>query len=90
MFVRRAAAGIAVAATSLPAVDAIVFTGGIGENAAPIRERITQRLAVLGVKAVAGEQGDADAILDQGRPAIIRIHAREDLVIADAAASLVA
>ena len=34
MFVRRAAECIAAAATSLPVLDAIVFTGGIGENAA--------------------------------------------------------
>lgn len=89
MFVRRAAAGIAVAATALTVVDAIVFTGGIGENAAPVRERITRRLATLSVKPAAGE-GDGDSVLDVGPPAILRIHAREDLVICDAAADLIA
>src|SRR5262249_15797578 len=47
MFVRRAAEGIAAAATSLPRIDALVFTGGIGEHAAPIRDAIVDRLATL-------------------------------------------
>lgn len=88
MFVRRAAAGIAVAATALSEVDAIVFTGGIGEHAAPVRERITRRLVALGLKPRAEEAGSGDAVLDHGSPAILRIHAREDLVIADAATRL--
>lgn len=90
MFVRRAAAGIAVAATALPVVDAIVFTGGIGENAGSVRERVTRRLAPLGVKPVAAGKGGGDAVLDDGPPRILRVHAREDLVIADAAANLTA
>jgi acetate kinase len=89
MFVRRAAAGIAVAATALPAVDAIVFTGGIGENAAPVRERIVRRLTVLGVGAAEAER-DGDAVLAAGPPAVLRVHAREDLVIAHAVADLLA
>jgi acetate kinase len=36
-------------AAALGGVDAIVFTGGIGEHAAPIRERICRDAAWLGV-----------------------------------------
>ncbi|WP_298677008.1 acetate kinase [uncultured Lentibacter sp.] len=43
-------AGSLIAA--LEGVDAIAFTGGIGENSAPIRERIMQGLAWLGEKPV--------------------------------------
>jgi acetate kinase len=84
LFVRRAAAGIAAAATSLPSLDALVFTGGIGANAAPIRARITSRLAVLGVPALAATDTRVDAVLTErdSRPAILRVEAREDLVIA--------
>lgn len=32
-------------------LDAIVFTGGIGENSAPIREMVLNRLGILGVEA---------------------------------------
>jgi acetate kinase len=44
MFVRRAAAGIAAIATSLPRVDALVFTGGIAEHAEGVRAQIAERL----------------------------------------------
>ena len=37
---------------ALEGVDAIAFTGGIGENSAPIRERIMARLAWLGEKPI--------------------------------------
>jgi acetate kinase len=92
LFVRRAAEAVAAAATSLARLDALVFTGGIGEHAAPIRERIARRLGVL---AIAGSVDgglagavDEDAVLTPAgaRPAVLRIEAREDLIIAAAAA----
>ncbi|MDO5530312.1 MAG: acetate/propionate family kinase, partial [Paracoccus sp. (in: a-proteobacteria)] len=43
--VAQAAAGLAV---SLGGVDAMIFTGGIGENAAPVRQAIIGHLRVLG------------------------------------------
>jgi len=48
---------------ALGGVDAIVFTGGIGENASPIRERVCQNAAWLGVEL------DADANV-RGGPCI--------------------
>jgi acetate kinase len=48
MFVRRAAAAIAAAATALTRLDAVILTGGIGSNSEPIRERVAGRLGVLG------------------------------------------
>jgi acetate kinase len=87
LFIRRAAAGVAAAATCLPRLDALVFSGGIGEHASAIRADICQRLQILGVPApmgVAGAAGTGDAILASGPPAILRVHAREDLVIAGA------
>lgn len=88
LFVRRAAAGIAAAATSLPSLDALVFTGGIGEHAAGVRARIVERLAILGLSMLASGPGPGgDGVVAPGPPAILRIHAREDLVIAAAAAS---
>jgi acetate kinase len=47
MFVDRAAAEIAAAATRVRRVDALVFTGGIGEGAAGVRRRIVGRLGAL-------------------------------------------
>jgi acetate kinase len=66
MFVRRAAEQIAAAATSLPRIDALVFTGGIGEHAAGIRGAIVERLATVRLDAAQ----------------VLVIEAREDLMIA--------
>jgi acetate kinase len=86
LFVRRAAAGIAAAATCLPALDAVVFTGGIGQNASALRTRIAARLGLLGIAVVAGTDPAEDAIVSApgAVPAVLRIGAREDVVIAEA------
>lgn len=47
-FCHRTAQFSAAMAVSLGGVDGIVFTGGIGENAAPLRARILEHLAFLG------------------------------------------
>lgn len=64
MFVRRLVSYIGAYFTILDGADAVVFTGGIGENSAYIRERVLGRLACLGCrldaaanKAVAGRAG---------------------------------
>ncbi|MBU0775040.1 MAG: acetate/propionate family kinase, partial [Alphaproteobacteria bacterium] len=49
LFVWRAAREFGALAASLGGVDGIVFTAGIGENHAEVRERICQRLAWLGL-----------------------------------------
>ncbi len=91
LFVHRAAEAIAAAATSLPALDALIFTAGIGERASSVRERIVGRLGVLGVAGPLSTKGDSgDAVLTPAgrRPAVLRIEAREDLVIARAVAEV--
>lgn len=96
VFVRRAAAGIAAAATAVDRLDAIVFTGGIGAHAGPIRRRIVGRLAILGIDpAIAGDIGqsadpESGDFVFGGRsgPALARINAREDVIIAEQAASI--
>ncbi len=91
LFVRRAAESIAAAATSLGGLDALVFTGGIGEHATEVRERIVRRLSAIAVEGpLVG--ADEDALLTPAgrRPAVLRIGAREDLVIAEGARTLLA
>jgi acetate kinase len=90
MFVRRAAECIAAAATSLPNLDAIVFTGGIGENAAAVRARIVARLGSIGVAPIAPAAVSEDGVISApgADPAVLRIEAREDLVVAREAARL--
>ena len=69
MFTGRTAAAIAAAATTLPRLDALVFTGGIGEHSTLIREAVVRRLAPLGLS---GEGGSRTLVVE----------AREDAVIA--------
>jgi acetate kinase len=67
MFVARAAEGIAAAATWTEP-EALVFTGGIGENDAATRASVVARLPFS--------------------PRVLVVEAREDLVMARAAARL--
>ena len=87
MFAHRAAAGIAAAATTLPALDAVVFTGGIGTHAAAVRSDIVARLATLHVPATLGEIA-GDGVVAAGPPGVVVVEAREDLVIAEEVATL--
>lgn len=47
-FAAKVAQYTAMMAASMGGVDAIVFTGGIGENAAPVRDAVMRRLDFLG------------------------------------------
>jgi acetate kinase len=49
LFVLTAAKQLGAIATALGGLDAVVFTGGIGENAAPVRAGICARLGWLGL-----------------------------------------
>jgi acetate kinase len=91
IFVRRAAEGIAAAATSLPRLDALVFTGGIGENAGELRAQIVERLAVLGVAPISRGETGQDRVLSgpEAAIAVLRVEAREDIVIAEAVSRLI-
>ena len=90
MFVDRAAAGIAAAATALDGLDGVVFTGGIGEAAVSVRSRICSRLTLLRIpEPSADATNDGVLVQSDGGPAVISVHAREDVVIAEAARSFV-
>lgn len=82
VFERSAAAAIAAAATALPRLDAIVFTGGIGENAGSIRCGIAQRLSSIGVPSIDDRAIAGDEVLIDGPVSLLVVAAREDAVIA--------
>jgi len=48
-FVYRATYFVGALAAAMNGIDGLVFTGGIGEHAAPIRERVCRNLAWLGI-----------------------------------------
>jgi acetate kinase len=88
MFTRRIAAAVAAAATTLPGLDALVFTGGIGEHSARVRDEVVQRLEALHLPQPLGGV-DGDGIAAAGPPAVLVVEAREDLVIAREVAQVV-
>ncbi|MCS6775356.1 MAG: acetate/propionate family kinase [Chloroherpetonaceae bacterium] len=60
MFAYRAAKAIAAHTVALGGVDAITFSGGIGENSATMRARVGELLAFLGVELDAGRNQQDD------------------------------
>jgi len=63
MFTSRTAAAIAAAATTLPGLDALVFTGGIGEHSASVRDAVTRRLTMLGGVRTLTVEAREDAVI---------------------------
>jgi acetate kinase len=59
VFVFRLAKAIGALAVSLPRIDALIFTGGIGENSVLVREKVLKRLKVFGFIADAGANAKA-------------------------------
>ena len=91
VFAHRARKYIGAYAAAMGGVDAIVFTGGIGENSASMRRRILQRLEFLGVildedrNLDASIQSDTDYALittPRSRVEAIVVKTNEELMIA--------
>ena len=86
-FERSAAGAIAAAATALPRLDAVVFTGGIGENATRIRASIVQRLASIGVPPI-DDVPPTNTVVAGGYFTQIGGQPRNDLAALDATSGL--
>ncbi|SES96433.1 acetate/propionate family kinase [Oceanicella actignis] len=91
-FALRARREIAALAAEMGGIDALVFTGGVGERSAPVRAMICEDLAFLGVALdkEANAAGAARIGAPGARVQTLVIHADEESVIADAAARLCA
>jgi acetate kinase len=63
VYVHRVAAAVAASAAALGGLDALVFTGGIGEHSALVRERVCDRLRFLGGFDVQVVQSREDLII---------------------------
>lgn len=90
MFAERAASAIAAQCVALDGLDALVFTGGIGEHAERMRKRIGERLRWLGVALDdARNTTHASRISkDDARVQVFVIPTDEERVIARATARL--
>jgi acetate kinase len=85
VYIHRLVAGIAAMTASLEGLDALVFTGGVGEHAAAIRGAAAKRLTFLGValdpERNAAANGDAEIGEPQAPVRTLVVEAREDLEI---------
>ncbi len=69
-------------AAAMGGLDAIVFSGGIGEHASEIRRRVCAGLEFLGVQLDASRNDANDRIISTGRVAVHVIPTDEELMIA--------
>jgi acetate kinase len=76
VFCYRLAKAILSLSAPLDRVDALIFTGGIGENSTPVRTRTVNNLRVLGAKL------DERLNEQHGRPASGRITTQDSGLLA--------
>ena len=81
-------AAVAAMAAALGGMDALAFTGGVGEGSGRTRAEAARRLAFLGVAVDPGRntgvKRDADVSAPGARVRTLVVGAREELVIARA------
>ena len=86
VYVHRLRAMIASMAASMGGLDALVFTGGVGENAAPVRAETVAGLRFLGLEIGptlnSGLKPDADISAPGAKVPTLVIKAREDVEVA--------
>lgn len=86
VYVHRLAGGVAAMAAAAGGLDALVFTGGVGENSAMVRRRAAARLGFLGIDIDASlnerGSGDRDISADGATASTLVVAAREDREIA--------
>jgi acetate kinase len=88
-FVYRAALNAGMLAAALQGVDALVFTGGIGENSDSVRARIAERLGWLGIALdPAANARHAQLISRPGTTPVYVVPTDEELMIAQHTLSL--
>ena len=84
-------------AAAMGGLDALAFTGGVGERSASVRDRAVAGLGFLGLAVDPGRNETAvvegvDAVVTApgGGPQVLVVHAREDAEIARQVRSLLA
>lgn len=98
LFVYRLAKAVAALSVPLGRLDALVLTGGIGENSVEVRERLMTELELLGIapdpvaNAVHGRDTSGRVSAGGGRgstaPAVLVVPTDEELVVARDTAAL--
>ena len=86
VYIHRLRACIASMAAAMGGLDAIVFTGGVGENSASVRREAVAGLRFLGAELDAGHNtgisGDGDVSSSAAKVRTLVVHARENVEVA--------
>jgi acetate kinase len=85
LFVYRVGRELGAMAAALGGIDALVFTGGIGENALAIRARVCRDAAWLGVQLdeLANDAGRPRISRPEGGVRVFVLPTNEELMIAE-------
>ncbi len=91
LFCYRASQGIGAFAATLGGLDTLVFSGGIGENAPAVRERICGRLGFLGISVCEAKNAAPRGLIstDDSSVKVRVIETDEELMIARSVRRLV-
>ena len=85
-YIHHLAAGIAAMAAAMNGLDALVFTGGVGEGSPQVREAVARATSFLGIalepRINRGAAADAVLSSEDAPVASLLVSAREDLEIA--------
>ncbi|MBX7104901.1 MAG: acetate/propionate family kinase [Gemmataceae bacterium] len=85
MYARRVRQAIGAFAVTMGGIDALVFTAGVGENSAPVREAVCRGLECLGLQLdrEANATARPDACISRGNSAgaILVVATREEVVL---------
>lgn len=95
VYLHRLRSGVAAMAAAMGGLDAVVFTGGVGENSAPVRDEVCRGLGFLGLgvdpaRNEAPGEADEDLTADGAQARVLLVRSREDLEIARSVRELLA
>ncbi len=84
MFCYRIKKYVGAYAAAMGGLDALVFTGGIGENASLVREEVCKDMSFLGIELDHHRNQNKDTLIssDSSNVKVLRITTNEELVIA--------
>jgi acetate kinase len=86
VYVHHLRAGIAAMAAAMGGLDCLVFTGGVGEHSAAVRQAAAEAVEFLGVgidpRLNAGASGDSRLSPPDATCPVLLVEAREDIEIA--------
>jgi acetate kinase len=83
-YIHRLSAGIAAMAAAMDGIDALVFTGGVGENSAQVRAAMASGFLGIEIDGTANDANHPDRIISAptSTVAVLVLLAREDIELA--------